>query len=147
MSFPETLSPNLNTASPSSDEICAIAPIVNNKFLFVKSIYDKGLEAHENYRKGSELGRRCLHRLQNGLFFLSFFCCFVLEISMRDAGMCDAQIKRSHTSSTRNFHARSKSFMIRFQPKRHTLKYGLFCSLMLTRLLQTITIRKYMKTS
>ena len=36
-------------------------------------------------------------RLQNSLFFLSFFCCFVLEISMRDAGMCDARIKGSHT--------------------------------------------------
>ena len=77
-------------------------------------------------------------RLQNSLFFLSFFCCSVLEISMRDAGMCDARIKGSHTkreflaslsSPSHNFHARSRSFMIRFQPKRHTLKYGLFCSL------------------
>ena len=51
-------------------------------------------------------------------FFSRFSCRSVLEISMRYAGMCDARI-----------HARSGSFMIRFQPKRHTLKYGLFCSL------------------
>ena len=49
---------------------------------------------------------------------------------MRDAGVCDARIKGSHmhtrreflaslSSPTHNFHARSRSFMIRFQPKRH----------------------------
>ena len=82
-------------------------------------------------------------RLQNKLFFLSFFCRSVLVISMRDAGICDARIKGSHTrreenmflaslsSPTRNFHVRSRSFMIRFHPKRHTLKYGLFCSLVM----------------
>ena len=31
------------------------------------------------------------------MFFLSFFCCSVLEISMRDEEMCDARIKGSHT--------------------------------------------------
>ena len=65
--------------------------------------------------------------------FLSFFCRSVLEISMHDAGMCDAQVNGSHSrrdpSPTRSFHTRSRSFMIRFHPKRHTLKYRLFCSL------------------
>ena len=36
-------------------------------------------------------------RLQNSLFFLSFFCRSVVVISMRDAGMCDARIKGSPT--------------------------------------------------
>ena len=53
-----------------------------------------------------------------------------VEISVRDAGMCDARIKKSHTRReenrvflaslsipTHNFHARSRSFMIQFQPK------------------------------
>ena len=35
----------------------------------------------------------------------------------------------SLSSPTHDFHARSGSFMIQFQPKRHTLKYRLFCSL------------------
>ena len=56
-------------------------------------------------------------RLKNS-FFLSFFCS-VLEISMRDLGMCDARIKGSHTASlfspTRNFHVRSRFFMISAQ--------------------------------
>ena len=38
-------------------------------------------------------------------FFLSFFCCSGLEISMRDAGMCDARIKGSHTSVSRQSHS------------------------------------------
>ena len=38
---------------------------------------------------------------------------------------------RSLSGPIRNFHARSRSFMIRFQPERHTLKYGLFYSLAL----------------
>ena len=58
---------------------------------------------------------------------------------MRDAGMCGGESRKaigkphiaSLSSSTRNFHARSRSLMIRFQPKRHTLKYGLFCSLLI----------------
>ena len=64
--------------------------------------------------------------LQNSLFFLSFFCCSVREISMRDAEMCNARIKGSHTrrvflaslsSPTHNFHARCRSLIIRFHPK------------------------------
>ena len=34
-----------------------------------------------------------LQNSQNSLFFLSFFCRSVLEISMRDEGMCDARVK------------------------------------------------------
>ena len=84
-----------------------------------------------------------LSRLQNNLFFLSFSSCSVLEISMRDARMCDVRREATqvdHTrreasisSPTHNFHARSRFFMIRFQPKRHTLKYELFCSLFFVR--------------
>ena len=37
-----------------------------------------------------------LQNSQNSLFFLSFFCRSVLEISMRDAGMCDARVKGRH---------------------------------------------------
>ena len=76
-------------------------------------------------------------RLQNSLFFLSFFCCSVLEISMREVGMCDARIKGSHTRREGPCFWRLSPVplviftlvMIRFQPRGHTLKYGLFCSL------------------
>ena len=40
-------------------------------------------------------------RLQNTLFFLSFFFLSVLVILMRDAGMCAARIKGSHSSFKR----------------------------------------------
>ena len=40
--------------------------------------------------------------------------------------------------TTCNFHACSRSFMIQFQPKRHMLKYGLFCTLMMMMMMRPV---------
>lgn len=79
---------------------------------------------------------RLIIRLQKSLVFLSSFCRSVSEISMRDAGI---EPQNSLSSPTRNFHARSRSYVVRFQPERRTLKYGLFCSLTYNRLIMTVT--------
>ena len=107
-----------------------------------KTVFNRHELSCARSNRKNRLQLSCI-RLQNKLFFLSFFCRSAVVISLRDAGICDARIKRSHTrreenlflaslsSPTRNFHVRSRFLMIRFHPKRHTLKYGLFCSLVM----------------
>ena len=74
---------------------------------------------------------------------VSFSSCFSVVLASRyrcvtrECVMYESR-EASLSSPTRNFHARSRSFMIRFQPKRHTLKYGLFCSLKTCSSLKTV---------
>ena len=76
----------------------------------------------------------CLSRLQNSLFFLSFFCRAVLEISMRDGGMCDSQVEPDERFSPIplvifTIVPDPLYYDSTFRPSRHKLK-KLFCNLL-----------------